>query len=83
MEENQLIEQEDPVPADLRAIQKTLRQLDDYKKVIESGTFSGRISKEVSELKDFIEDLYKQAYDKFTTHPYYIQQVGPSNEESN
>ena len=83
MSENQIVEQEDPVPADLRAIQKNLGQLNDFKTVINSGTFSGRDSKMVTELKEFIGELYKQTYDKFVTHPYYIEHVCAQDKESN
>lgn len=66
----------DEVPQDLREIQKALVKFNNYKAVIDNGNFNGRFAKDVVELRDFINDMYKQAYSKLEAHPYYIKVMG-------
>lgn len=70
-------------PADLIQIQNTLNQLNTFKTVMEAGSFSGKHSKEVTEIKAVFADLYQQAFKQYTSHPYYIKVMGdPAAKES-
>jgi len=83
MSENNIVEQEDSVPEEIISIQKTLTQLNSFKNLVETGTWTGKNAKDIVELKEFLKDIYSQAYGKFTNHPYYIKHVGKSEEDEN
>ena len=66
------------LPAELINIQTTLNQLNTFKGVMEAGTFLGKHSKEVTDIKAVFADLYQQAYKQYVSHPYYISVMGDS-----
>jgi hypothetical protein len=81
IEDNSIVisdEQEEvsQIPQDLIEIQKALSRFNSFKSVVDTGSFSGKNSKEVADLRDFIQDMYKQTYAKLEAHPYYREVMG-------
>jgi hypothetical protein len=82
VENNKESEKADPnnPPSDVIDLQSTLNKLANHKAILDQGTFPGRFSKQVTDCKEFLNDVYKQVFDQLNEHPYVVSLKEQRNE---